>query len=345
LAPPYRRLIPTTGPISLAQYHGRIQRASYYASRDPLGEQGDFITAPEISQMFGELIGLWFADLWVKMGQAKRIHFVELGPGRGTLMTDAMRTASRYGFDPTIHFVETSPALRTLQSEKFPDAVHHHDISTLPEDRPLLVIANEFFDALPIKQLIRSADGWHERMIGLDGDALTFVAGEERVDDLVPPSWKRAPQGTMIETSPAANALMAELCTRLKNQGGAALIIDYGPLEARAGSTLQALKNHNHVDPLTHPGEADITAHVDFERLGQIAQETGAELMGLQMQGDWLHAMGIETRAEALKRKDPDNAAVIQRQFDRLVRDDQMGTLFKVLGVCGRRWPFGFGFG
>ncbi|MEM6585639.1 MAG: SAM-dependent methyltransferase [Pseudomonadota bacterium] len=319
--------------------------AKYYANRDPLGEEGDFITAPEISQMFGELIGLWFADLWVKMGQSKNIHFVELGPGRGTLMADAMRTASRYDFDPTIHFVESSPTLRKLQKEKFPKAKHHHDLSTLPEDRPLLVIANEFFDALPIKQLIRSADGWHERMVGLDeDDNLAFVAGKERVDDLVPPSWRRASQGTMIETSPAANALMAELATRLKNQGGAALVIDYGPLEARSGSTLQALKAHKHVDPLTHPGEADLTAHVDFERLSQVAGENGADVMGLHMQGDWLHAMGIETRLEALKRKDPDNADVVQRQFDRLVRDDQMGTLFKVLGVCGRRWPIGFGF-
>lgn len=340
----YRRLIPTTGPISLSQFMGE-SNAKYYANRDPLGEEGDFITAPEISQMFGELIGLWFADLWVKMGQSKNIHFVELGPGRGTLMTDAMRTASRYEFDPTIHFVEGSPTLRKLQKEKFPNAVHHHDLSTLPEDRPLLVMANEFFDALPIKQLLRSADGWHERMVGIDeNDNLTFVAGKERVDDLVPPSWQKASQGTMIETSPAADALMAELSARLANQGGAALIIDYGPLEARSGSTLQALKAHKHVDPLTHPGEADLTAHVDFERLAQVAEENGAEVMGLQMQGDWLHQMGIETRFEALKRKDPANVDVTQRQFDRLVQDDQMGALFKVLGVCGRRWPIGFGF-
>ncbi|MEL6541417.1 MAG: SAM-dependent methyltransferase, partial [Pseudomonadota bacterium] len=339
----YRRLIPTTGPISLSQYMGE-SNAKYYAGRDPLGDEGDFITAPEISQMFGELIGLWFADLWVKMGQSKNIHFVELGPGRGTLMTDMMRTASRYDFDPTIHFVEGSPALKKLQKEKFPEAKFHHDLSTLPEDRPLLIMANEFFDALPIKQLVRSADGWHERMVGLDGENLTFVAGDERVDDLVPPSWRRASQGTMIETSPASNALMAEVSSRLTNQGGAALIIDYGPLEARAGSTLQALKAHKHVDPLTHPGDADLTAHVDFERLSQVAEENGAEVMGLQMQGDWLHAMGIETRLEALKRKDPANADVVQRQFDRLVQDDQMGTLFKVLGVCGRRWPIGYGF-
>jgi SAM-dependent MidA family methyltransferase len=294
--------------------------------------------------MFGELIGLWFADLWVKMGASKRIHFVELGPGRGTLATDALRAAGRYDFDPTLHFVETSPALRAIQKEKFPDVIHHDDLSTLPDDRPLLIVANEFFDALPIKQLVRSADGWHERMVGLEGDRLTFVAGRERMDDLVPPSWRNAAQGTMIETSPAGNALMAEISTRLKDQGGAALIIDYGPLEARSGSTLQALKDHARVDPLEHPGEADLTAHVDFERLSQIVVEHGADFMGLQMQNEWLRQMGIDTRLEALKRKDPGQSDVVQRQYDRLMRDDQMGVLFKVLGVCGRRWPMGFGF-
>ncbi|MEO0689887.1 MAG: SAM-dependent methyltransferase [Pseudomonadota bacterium] len=343
LAAAYRRLIPNSGPISLAQYMGE-SNAKYYASRDPLGDDGDFITAPEVSQMFGELVGLWFADLWVKMGSSKNIHYVELGPGRGTLAQDALRTAGRYGFEPTIHFVEGSPALRDLQAEKFPKAIHHDDLSTLPEDRPLLIVANEFFDALPIKQLLRSADGWYERMIGLEDDALQFVAGKERMDDLVPPSWRNASQGTMIETSPAANAVMEEIATRLTNQGGAALVIDYGPLEARAGSTLQALKNHVSVDPLTHPGEADITAHVDFERLSQVAKENGAEVMGLQMQGEWLHQMGIDTRLEALKRKNPNDEEVLQRQYDRLMRDDQMGTLFKVLGLCGRRWPIGAGF-
>ncbi|MDY7098580.1 MAG: SAM-dependent methyltransferase [Pseudomonadota bacterium] len=339
----YKRLIASTGPISLAQYMGE-SNAHYYASRDPLGDEGDFITAPEVSQMFGELIGLWFADLWVKMGQSDRIHYVELGPGRGTLSIDAMRTASRYGFDPVMHFVEGSPELRKIQKQAFPDVIHHDDLSTLPDDRPLLIVANEFFDALPIHQLVRSATGWHERMIGLDKDRLVFVAGEKPMDSVVPPSWKNAAQGTMIETSTAASALMGELSSRLANQGGAALIIDYGPFEARAGSTLQALKDHKHVDPLTHPGEADLTAHVDFELLQQVAEKHGADVMGVEMQGDWLRQMGIVTRAEALQRKDPSQADVIERQLGRLINDDQMGTLFKVLGVCGRRWPIGFGF-
>jgi SAM-dependent MidA family methyltransferase len=339
-----RRLIRETGPISLAQYMGE-SNARYYASRDPLGEQGDFITAPEISQMFGELIGLWLADLWVRMGSRKHIHYVELGPGRGTLAKDALTTAARYEFAPQIHFVETSTTLRGLQREAFPGCHHHHDLSTLPEDAPLLIVANEFFDALPVHQLVRSADGWFERMVGLEGDAFTFTAGKERMDALVPASWVKAAQGAMIETSAAATAMMAEIAQRLTNQGGAALIIDYGHMELRAGSTIQALKAHTKVDVFAHPGEADITAHVDFELLQHVARDNGADVMGLQYQGEWLRQMGIETRFEALQRRNPGEAKVLKRQFDRLVEDNEMGTLFKVLGLCGRRWPFGVGFG
>lgn len=318
--------------------------ARYYASRDPLGEQGDFITAPEISQMFGELIGLWLADLWVRMGSRKRIHYVELGPGRGTLAKDALGAAARYDFAPEIHFVETSASLRKLQREAFPACHHHHDLSTLPDDAPLLIVANEFFDALPIHQLVRSADGWFDRMIGLDGEAFTFMAGKERMDHIVPPSWTSAAQGAMIETSPAAVALMAEIARRLREQGGAALIVDYGHMELRSGSTLQALKSHKKVDVFAHPGDADITAHVDFELLKQVAEDHGADVMGLTYQGEWLRQMGIDTRMEALQRRNPKEGQVIKRQRDRLVEDNQMGTLFKVLGICGRRWPFGVGF-
>lgn len=338
-----RRLIRETGPVSLAQYMGE-SNARYYASRDPLGEQGDFITAPEISQMFGELIGLWLADLWVRMGSRKRIHYVELGPGRGTLARDALTAARRYEFAPVIHFVETSASLRALQREAFPGCIHHHDLSTLPDDAPLLIVANEFFDALPVHQLVRSADGWFDRMVGLDGDAFTFVVGRERMDNLVPPSWRNAAQGAMIETSPAAVALMAEMAQRLQAQGGAALVIDYGHLELRSGSTLQALKSHQKVDPFAHPGDADLTAHVDFELLRQVAEDHGADVMGLTYQGEWLRQMGIDTRTEALQRRNPKEGMTIKRQRDRLVEDSQMGTLFKVLGLCGRRWPFGAGF-
>jgi len=338
-----RRLIRETGPISLAHYMGE-SNARYYASRDPLGDQGDFITAPEVSQMFGELVGLWLADLWVRMGGRKHIHYVELGPGRGTLARDALSTAARYDFAPQVHFVETSATLRGLQREAFPGCHHHHDLSTLPEDAPLLIVANEFFDALPVHQLVRAADGWFDRMVGLEGEAFAFGTGKERMDDLVPSGWARASQGSMIETSPAAAAVMGELARRLTNQGGAALIIDYGQTELRAGSTLQALKGHQKVDVFAHPGEADITAHVDFELLQQIARQHGADVMGVQMQGEWLRQMGIDTRLEALQRRNPREADKLRRQRDRLVESTNMGTLFKVLGICGRRWPYGVGF-
>lgn len=339
----FRRLIKQTGPISLAHYIAE-SNARYYASRDPLGDQGDFITAPEISQMFGELIGLWFADLWVRMGSRKRIHYVELGPGRGTLTKDALGAAARYEFAPQVHFVETSPTLRAIQREAFPDCHHHHDLSTLPDDAPLLIVANEFFDALPIHQLVRSADGWFERMVGLEGDKFVFKPGKERMDHIVPPSWLSAAQGATIETSPAAVAVMTEIAQRLKDQGGAALIIDYGHMELASGTTLQALKAHKKVDVFEHPGEADITAHVDFELLAHVAQTQGVDVMRLQYQGEWLRQMGIDTRTEALQRRNPGEKDKLQRQRDRLVEDNQMGTLFKVLGICGRRWPFGVGF-
>jgi NADH dehydrogenase [ubiquinone] 1 alpha subcomplex assembly factor 7 len=339
----FRRLIRETGPISLAHYMAE-SNARYYTSRDPLGEQGDFITAPEVSQMFGELIGLWLADLWVRMGSRKHIHYVELGPGRGTLAKDALAAAGRYGFAPQVHFVETSPALRALQSKAFPGCHHHDDLSSLPDDAPLLIVANEFFDALPVHQLVCAAQGWRERMVGLDGDKFVFVAGEKPMDSIVPSSWRKAPQGTLIETSPAAAAVMTEIASRLREQGGAALVIDYGGRELSAGSTLQALKAHKKVDPLAHPGEADLTTHVDFELLQEVATKNGAEVMGLQTQGEWLRLLGIEVRLEALERRNPKDSEKLRRQFDRLVRDDQMGVLFKVLGLCGRRWPIGVGF-
>ena len=339
----FRRLIRETGPISIAHYMAE-SNARYYTTRDPLGAEGDFLTAPEISQMFGELIGLWLADLWVRMGRREYIHYVELGPGRGTLAKDALGAAARYGLKPQIHFVETSPALRKLQAAALPTCRHHHDLSSLPDDAPLLIVANEFLDALPIQQLVRSAEGWRERLVGLKDDELVFVVGDTPADNLVPPSWQRAPQGTLIETSRASVAVVAEIAMRLKEQGGAALIIDYGARELSAGSTLQAIRAHQKVDPLSHPGEADLTAHVDFELLQQVATRYGADCMGLASQGDWLRELGIDTRLEALIRRNPADAPRLRRQRDRLVRDDQMGVLFKVLGLAGRRWPMGVGF-
>jgi SAM-dependent MidA family methyltransferase len=334
----FKRLIRENGPISLAQYMGE-SNARYYTSRNPLGDDGDFITAPEVSQVFGELIGLWLADIWVRAGTPEPIHYVELGPGRGTLASDALRAAERYGLKPQVHFVEGSEALKQIQRGTVRGVTHHADVTTLPEDGPLLIVANEFFDALPVRQLLRAAEGWRERMVGLESDKLAFVFGDKPMDAAVPQSWRQASQGTIIETSPASAAIMSELADRLAAQGGAALVIDYGPREGRSGSTLQAIKGHQKVDVFSHPGNMDLTAHVDFETLAKVAQRQGAQVLGLQMQGDWLTALGIDMRMEALKRRAPGQAETFKRQHDRLVAEDQMGLLFKVLGLSGKDWP------
>lgn len=344
LAQVFRRLIRATGPISLAHFMAE-SNARYYAGRDPLGADGDFVTAPEISQMFGELIGLWLADMWIRAGREEPAHYVELGPGRGTLAKDALRSMKRYGLVPSVHFVETSPALRKLALEAVPEAQFHDDMASLPVDGPLLIVANEFLDALPVRQLVRAAEGWRERMVGLHGDAFVFVAGGQPMDSAVPSDWRGARQGAIVETSPAAAAVVYEIAGRLAAQGGCALLIDYGHTDLRGGSTLQAVRSHRKVDPFAAPGEADLTAHVDFATLARVAQSRGVRWMGTATQGEWLRALGIETRAEALALRAPHYRAELAAAKARLVADDQMGTLFKVMGLSAPIWPQGAGFG
>ncbi len=340
----FRRLIRTNGPISLSQFIGE-SNARYYAGKDPLGKGGDFVTAPEISQMFGELIGLWLADMWIAAGRPQPVQYVELGPGRGTLAKDVLRSAKRYGLEPTVHFVEGSPALREIQQATLEKVTFHDDLTSVPEDAPMLLVANELFDALPVRQLVRSAHGWRERMVGLEGDKFVFVAGDQPMDAAVPSDWQQASQGTLIETCPGAAAVMQEIAARLAGQGGAALLIDYGHTELRGGSTLQAVRGHKKVDPLAMPGEADLTAHVDFETLARIARSKDVRCLGTVPQGQWLTALGIDMRAEALARMAPNFAARLQQDKNRLVADDQMGLLFKVMGLAGPGWPGGTGFG
>ncbi|MGX7950966.1 class I SAM-dependent methyltransferase [Tsuneonella sp. HG249] len=343
LAEIFRRLIRSSGPISLAHFMAE-SNARYYASRDPLGAGGDFVTAPEISQMFGELIGLWFADMWVRAGRPEPIAYVELGPGRGTLAKDALLTMKRYGLEPEVHFVEASPALREIQTEAVPHAVVHADLDSLPYDRPLLIVGNEFLDALPVRQLIRAAEGWRERMVGLDGDRFIYVGGSQPMDAAVPHEWRGGRQGTIIETSPAAAAITGEIAGRLAEQGGCALLIDYGHVDMRAGSTLQAVRAHRKVDPFEAPGEADLTAHVDFATLAQVVGARGAAWMGTRTQGEWLRTLGIETRTEALALRTPQRRGEFVTARDRLIADDQMGYLFKVMGIAAPGWPRGVGF-
>ncbi|HEY6813975.1 MAG TPA: SAM-dependent methyltransferase, partial [Croceibacterium sp.] len=272
----FRRLIAATGPISLAHFMGE-SNARYYAGKDPLGAAGDFVTAPEISQMFGELIGLWLADIWIRAGRREIPQFVELVPGRGTLASDALRTMKRYGLEPEVHLVEGSTELKRLQLAAVPQAQFHDDLSRVPIDGPVLLVANEFLDALPVRQLVRAAAGWREVMVSTD-DAGRFVpvAGDRPMDAAVPEARREAEIGTVLETCPGAAATLFEVAGRLAQQGGVALFIDYGHAEPRAGSTLQAVAQHRKVDPFAMPGEADLTAHVDFAVLADIARSRGA---------------------------------------------------------------------
>ncbi|MEN9684151.1 MAG: hypothetical protein RLZZ427_1902 [Pseudomonadota bacterium] len=342
LAAMFRRLIAATGPISLMHYMGEAN-ARYYSAKDPLGEAGDFITAPEISQMFGELVGLWLADIWVRAGQPAPIHYVELGPGRGTLTADALRAARRHGLVPQVHLIEASPALRAVQQRTVPDAQWHHDLSSVPTDGPVLIVGNEFLDALPVRQLVQTAEGWRERMVMAEGERFACVAGQQPMDAAVPEPRRDAAIGTIIETCPGAAATIHEVTTRLCAQGGAALFIDYGHSEVRDGSTLQAVRNHQKVDPFSNPGSADLTALVDFATLAQLAQSHGAKWLGTRPQGAWLRDLGITARAQALAKAAPDQANAIRRALDRLVGDDQMGQLFKVMGLAAPDWPAGAG--
>lgn len=339
----FQRLIATYGPISLLHYMGE-SNARYYADKDPLGAAGDFITAPEISQMFGELVGLWLADVWMRAGSPFPVHYVEMGPGRGTLARDALRTMKRVGLEPQVHFVEGSQALRALQAEAVPQAQWHHDLSSVPTDAPLLVVGNEFLDALPVRQLVRTAKGWRERMVDWAEDRFRPVAGDKPMDAAVPEALKDMPEETLLETCPGAAAVVQELSARLATQGGAALLIDYGYAEPQTGSTLQALRAHTKVDPFATPGEADLTCLVDFAILAEIVGREGAKWQGTVTQGHFLRTLGIETRAANLAAASPQHADAIGRAMDRLIGDDQMGTLFKVMGVSGPDWPQGAGF-
>ncbi|MBX3560260.1 MAG: SAM-dependent methyltransferase [Sphingomonas sp.] len=292
--------------------------AHYYATRDPLGVKGDFTTAPEISQMFGELIGVWLADLWTRAGAPAEAAYVELGPGRGTLAADALRAMKAAGLAPAVHFVETSPLLRGAQAERVPGALWHDDIATLPADRPLLIVANEFFDALPICQF--AADG-RELRVALADDAFARDGAVE------------------TEISPASLDIVRALAERLATQGGAMLIVDYGHDRPGRGDTLQAVAGHEYADPWMAPGTRDLTAHVDFHALGAAARQSGARIAGPVGQGDWLDAMGIALRAAALARAVPSRTEEIEAARLRLTAPEQMGRLFKAMAVLASNWP------
>ena len=333
LADRLARAITLAGPIPIAQFMASAN-AQYYATRDPLGAGGDFTTAPEISQMFGELIGAWAADLWERAGRPDAV-WVELGPGRGTLTADAMRAMAKAGLAPPVHLVETSPVLRATQAERVPGAEWHDDLSTLPTERPLIVIANEFFDALPIRQVIRHSDGWHERLIGCQDILFLPIPGKPVPDSMIPPHLRDTAPGSVIETSPASVAIARDLAGRLARQGGAALIVDYGYEGPATGDTLQAVRGHAFANPFEDPGERDLTAHVDFATLAAAARAEGVATFGPVGQGAFLTALGIDARATAL-------GPSVKPDRDRLV--EEMGALFQVAAFIAPDWPGPAGF-
>ena len=346
------RLIAFEGPMTVERYMALCLGHpvyGYYRTRDPLGAQGDFTTAPEISQMFGELIGLWSAEVWRAMGEPSPVRLVELGPGRGTLMADALRAARvlpAFRSATAVHLVETSPALRARQEAALVPAgasvSWHGDLAEVP-DGPAIVVANEFFDALPIRQFVGTERGWCERLVGLSEGGLAFGLAPEPARDVPLP----VRPGATLEWPAAGVALIGTLAARLAAQGGAALIIDYGHARSGFGDTLQAVRAHAYADPLADPGEADLTAHVDFAMLASAARSAGVTVHGPVLQGDFLRALGIDARAAAIRqRATPVQGDAIDAAVARLTGsgEGQMGELFKVLGLGAPDLPLLPGF-
>jgi NADH dehydrogenase [ubiquinone] 1 alpha subcomplex assembly factor 7 len=351
-------MIQSSGPMPVWRYmelclthpeHG------YYIARDPLGREGDFITAPEVSQMFGELIGLWSASVWKAAGSPSVFRLIELGPGRGTMMADALR-ALRV-LPPmyqalSIHLVEINPILREKQKATLQGARNiawHNDIDEVPAG-PCVILANEYFDVLPVHQVVRRENGWHERTVELDADG-RLVFGEApdpmpRFDVLLPPLVRAAPAGAVFEWRPDTEIM--KLAKRVREQNGAALIIDYGHLRSDAGDTFQAIARHSFADPLRNPGQADVTAHVDFEALTHAAEAMGARVHGPVSQGEFLKRLGIETRAAGLMAKaSPEVSEDIAVALKRLIGGGRsgMGSMFKVLAISEPNLPRLVGFG
>lgn len=341
--------ITAQGPMSVSEYmslclfhpdHG------YYSTRDPFGRAGDFITAPEISQMFGELVGLSLAQAWMDQGQPDRVALSELGPGRGTLMADVLRTIRAVpGFAKAceVHLIEASPHLRRVQGETLKGfaPVWHDTVQSLPEGLPLYALANEFFDALPIRQMLRDGQGWRERQIGVQGDTLTFGLSEASPLGALAHRIEDTKDGDLVEFCAAAPLIMQTLGARIEANGGAALIFDYGDWRS-LGDTLQALHQHEKVDPLFKPGQSDLTAHVDFEAL---LSELPCRFSRLTPQGIFLERLGITARAQALA-KNLSGAALDQHiaAHRRLTHPDEMGTVFKTLALfpSGANPPAGY---
>jgi len=341
-----RKLIKSSGPMPVWRYMELClmhPQHGYYVSRDPLGREGDFTTAPEVSQMFGELLGLWAASVWRAIGEPPLLRLIELGPGRGTMMADALR-ALRV-LPPlyqslTIHMVEVNPVLREKQRATLSGVrnITWHDSIDDVLDGPAVIFANEYFDVLPIHQMVKRETGWHERTVELDNNGTLVFAHmpdpTPRFEVLLPPLVRAAPVGAVFEWRPD-NEIM-KIARRVREQDGAAVIVDYGHMRSDAGDTFQAIARHSFADPLKNPGQADVTAHVDFQALARAAEDLGARVHGPAMQGDFLKRLGIETRAASLKAKaTPEASADIDSALKRLTDSGRggMGSMFKVIGI------------
>ncbi len=339
-------LVSAAGPMSVADFMAAClfdPQHGYYTTREPFGAGGDFVTAPEVSQMFGELVAVRLLALWDAAGRPQAPVVAEIGPGRGTLMRDLVRTLGRLApdivRDGRFALIEASPRLREAQrttlAATLPGFHWHETVATLP-DGPLLIVGNELFDALPLRQFVRTKAGWRERVVALGADGgLVFAAGFAGIDPaLLPADANAAPEGAIFETAPAREALMDEISARIAGQGGGALFFDYGHLEPGLGDTLQAVRRHEYDDPLAHPGEADLTSHVDFAALARVARGHGLTV-ALREQGGWLLDMGLLERAGALGRgKDAAAQEAIREAVERLAGPRQMGRLFKAMEIA-----------
>lgn len=340
------REIALTGPMSVADYVTRClhdPEDGYYSARPALGERGDFITAPLISQMFGELLGLWAAETWHRLGAPERVRLVEVGPGDGTLIDDAlraMRLAPDFLAACDLILIEPSAPLRKEQERRLAGAdIAPRWLSSLNQietDAPVILIANEVLDCMPARQFMKTDDGWSERRVGVDEDSgilwglSNITGGFEKPDYAVEP-------GQIVEISEQQAIFGRDVAVMLAEASGAALLIDYGRDKPGPGDTLQALHRHTKVDPLEHPGATDLTQWADFPRVLEAAVRAGADVTDCKGQGDFLRLLGIEARADRLIQGRPDAEPVIRRQLERLTADDQMGTLFKVASIFSPR--------
>ncbi len=343
-----RRLIAVAGPMPVSRYMSLClthPSFGYYITRDPFGAQGDFTTAPEVSQIFGELLGLWALSVWRMMDEPERVNLVELGPGRGTMMRDALRAARvlpAFRNALSVHMVEISPTLEQVQRSALSDVEvpldWHRTLHDVPDTGATIILANEYLDALPVHQMVRQPDGWHERVIGLDGNG-AFRLGVApdplpQFDRFLPERIRQAPLGSIFEWRNDLHTF--DIARRVRDRG-AALFVDYGHSESDVGETLQSVNEHAFSDPLSAPGLADITAHVDFQMLGQAAESMGAAVQGPVTQGHFLGELGIEARAGALRKgASGEQAANITAAVARLTESGRtgMGDMFKVMAIC-----------